>query len=80
MNNRLGIFSSAVLATVATASTALAHTSSEIGGGFIHPVSGIDHLLTLLANAPVGVLAGAFIALTFAGLGARHLIRSRHRG
>ena len=80
MNNKIGIFSSAVLATVATVSTALAHTSSEIGVGFIHPISGIDHLLALLANAPVGVLAGAFIALTVLGLGARRLIRSKNRG
>ena len=80
MNNKIGIFSSAVLATVATVSTALAHTSSEIGVGFIHPISGIDHLLALLENAPVGVLTGAFIALTVLGLGARRLIRSKNQG
>ena len=62
MNNKIGIFSSAVLATVATASTALAHTSSEIGVGFIHPISGIDHLLALLANALVGVLKSVLVA------------------
>lgn len=75
MKNRLGIFAIAATAATTTTTTAYAHKSTEFGGGFLHPVSGVDHLLALLASAPAGLLVGGVVALTVAGLGAVHVVR-----
>ena len=55
MNNKLGLFSLTVLGLAATATSAQAHGAHGVGAGFLHPITGIDHLLALLA---VGVMAG----------------------
>ena len=56
MKNRLGIFT--ISALTAVASTAHAHPGTEVGGGFLHPVAGVDHLVALVASAPVGLHDG----------------------
>lgn len=55
MNSRLGIFSIAFATAILTTTAASAHTGTAVGAGFLHPLSGLDHLLALLA---VGVWAG----------------------
>tara|TARA_R110000868_G_scaffold46376_8_gene153258 strand:+ start:25973 stop:26269 length:297 start_codon:yes stop_codon:yes gene_type:complete len=75
MNNRLGIFAIAAATAITTATTAQAHKSTEFGGGFLHPVSGIDHLIALIAGLPAGVIAGGIVALTVAGFGAIRMVR-----
>lgn len=74
MKNRLGIFAIAAAAATA-ATTAQAHNSTEFGGGFLHPVSGIDHLLALVATVPAGVLVAGAIALTVAAIGTVRVVR-----
>jgi hydrogenase/urease accessory protein HupE len=73
--NRLGIFAIAATTAITATTTAQAHNSTEIGGGFLHPVSGVDHLMALIASLPTGLLVGGAIAVTVAGLGAVHLVR-----
>ena len=73
MNNRLGIFIIAAL-TIATGA-AQAHPGTEIGGGFIHPLSGADHLMHLLASAPAGLLIAGSVVLAGAVIGAGLLVR-----
>mgnify|MGYP006094349015 CR=1 FL=1 len=73
MKNKLGIFSIAALTGAAGA--AQAHPGTEIGGGFIHPTSGADHLMHLLTSAPTGILIVGGIVLMGAVCGARVLIR-----
>ena len=73
MNNRLGIFIIAAL-TIATGA-AQAHPGTEIGGGFIHPLSGADHLMHLLASAPAGLLIAGGVVLAGAVIGAGLLVR-----
>ena len=73
--NRLGIFAIAATTAITAATTAQAHNSTEFGGGFLHPVSGVDHLIALIASLPTGLLVGGAIALTLAGLGAAHMVR-----
>ncbi len=75
MNNRLGIFAIAATATIMAATTAQAHKSTEFGGGFLHPVSGVDHLVALLGSLPTGVVVGGVIALAVAGFGAVQMVR-----
>ena len=55
MNSRLGIFSIACATAILTTTAANAHTGTGLGTGFLHPLSGLDHLLALLA---VGIWAG----------------------
>lgn len=55
MNSRLGVFSIAFATAILTTTAANAHTGSGLGAGFLHPLTGLDHLLALLA---VGVWAG----------------------
>lgn len=55
MNSRLGVFSIACATAILTTTAANAHTGTGLGTGFLHPLSGLDHLLALLA---VGVWAG----------------------
>jgi hydrogenase/urease accessory protein HupE len=74
MKNRLGIFAIAATA-ITTATTAQAHNSTEFGGGFLHPVSGIDHLVALIATAPAGVLIAGAVALTVAAIGTVRVVR-----
>lgn len=74
MKNRLGIFAIAAAAAT-TATTAQAHNSTEFGGGFLHPVSGLDHLLALIATIPTGLLVGGAAALAIAGIGTVRLVR-----
>lgn len=73
MKNKLGIFTFAAL--TATAGTAQAHPGTEIGGGFIHPMSGADHLMHLLASAPVGALIAGGVIIASALIGASIMIR-----
>lgn len=73
MKNRLGIF--AFAATAVTATTAQAHNATELGGGFLHPISGIDHLLALIATVPTGVLVGGAAVLAVAAFGAVRMVR-----
>jgi hydrogenase/urease accessory protein HupE len=73
MNNRLGIFTIAAL-TIATGA-AQAHPGTEIGVGFIHPLSGADHLMHLLASAPAGLLIAGGAVLAGAVIGAGLLVR-----
>ena len=73
MKNRLGIFTIAALTT--STSAAHAHPGTEVGGGFLHPVAGADHLVALLASAPVGLLIVGGAALAAAVIGAGLLIR-----
>lgn len=75
MNKRLGIFAIAATTAVTAATTAQAHNSTEFGGGFLHPVSGVDHLVALIASVPAGLLVGGAVALALAGLGAVHMVR-----
>lgn len=55
MKNRIGLFSVVLLTAVTTATAAHAHNGTGLGAGFLHPLSGLDHLLALLA---VGIWAG----------------------
>ena len=55
MKNGLVLLSLTALIATVGASSAQAHSGAGIGAGFLHPISGLDHLLMLLA---VGVLAG----------------------
>lgn len=55
MMNKLGLISLTALIATAGATSAHAHGTAGVGAGFLHPITGIDHLLALLA---VGVLAG----------------------
>ena len=55
MNSRLGVFSIAFATAILTTTAASAHTGTGLGAGFLHPLSGLDHLLALLA---AGVWAG----------------------
>jgi hydrogenase/urease accessory protein HupE len=73
--NRLGIIAIAATTAITAATSAQAHNSTEIGGGFLHPVSGVDHLMALIASLPTGLLVGGAIAATVAGLGAVHMVR-----
>lgn len=73
MKNKLGIFALAAMA--ATATTAHAHNSTELGGGFLHPVSGIDHLLALIATVPTGGLVAGAAVLAVAAVGAVRVVR-----
>ena len=73
MKNRLGIFT--ISALTAIASTAHVHPGTEVGGGFLHPVAGVDHLAELFASAPVGLLIVGGVALAGAVIGAGMLIR-----
>ena len=75
MKNRLGIFT--ISALTAVASTAHAHPGTEVGGGFLHPVAGVDHLV---ASAPVGLLIVGGVALAGAVIGAGMMIRSSRQG
>ena len=68
MKNKLGIFSLAAL--MATPGAAQAHTATEIGGGFIHPINGADHLMHLFAGAPAGLLIASGIAIAGVALAA----------
>ena len=53
-------------------------TSTEIGGGFIHPINGADHLMHLLAGAPAGMLIASGIAIAGVALAAAiPILRSR---
>lgn len=73
MKNKLGIFTIAALTAATTA--AQAHPGTEIGGGFIHPMSGADHLMHLLSSAPVGLLIAGGVVLVGAVVGAGLLVR-----
>lgn len=73
MKNKLGIF--ALAATATTATTAHAHNASELGGGFLHPESGIDHLLALVASVPTGLLIAGAAVIVVAGIGAVRMAR-----
>ncbi|MFT7569366.1 MAG: hydrogenase/urease accessory protein HupE [Paracoccaceae bacterium] len=73
MKNKLGIFTIAAL-TAAT-STAHAHPGTEVGGGFLHPMAGVDHLAALLASAPVGLLIAGGVVIASAVIGAGIMIR-----
>ncbi|MEC7488868.1 MAG: HupE/UreJ family protein [Pseudomonadota bacterium] len=55
MKNRTGIFSLTLLTALMSATAVQAHSDATIGAGFLHPISGLDHLLALLA---VGIWAG----------------------
>ena len=55
MKNRTGIFSLTLLTALMSATAVQAHSGATIGAGFLHPISGLDHLLALLA---VGIWAG----------------------
>ncbi|MBT5647336.1 MAG: hypothetical protein HOI96_11075 [Rhodospirillaceae bacterium] len=78
MKNRLGIFT--ISALTAVASTAHAHPGTEVGGGFLHPVAGVDHLVALVASAPVGLLIVGGVALAGAVIGAGMMIRRSRQG
>ena len=78
MKNRLGIFT--ISALTAVASTAHAHPGTEAGGGFLHPVAGVDHLVALVASAPVGLLIVGGVALAGAVIGAGMMIRRSRQG
>lgn len=83
MKNRLGIFT--ISALTAVASTAHAHPGTEVGGGFLHPVAGVDHLVALVASAPVGLLIVGLlivggVALAGAVIGAGMMIRRSRQG
>ena len=73
--NRLGIIAIAATTAITVATSAQAHNSTEIGGGFLHPVSGVDHLMALIASLPTGLLVVGAIAATLAGLSAVHMVR-----
>lgn len=73
MKNKLGIFT--ITALTAAASTVQAHPGTEIGGGFIHPVSGADHLMHLLASAPTAALIAGGVVIASALVGASIVIR-----
>ena len=76
MKNKLGIFS--LTALMAMPGAAQAHTATEIGGGFIHPINGADHLMHLLAGAPAGMLIASGIAIAGVALAAAiPILRSR---
>ena len=78
MKNRLGIFT--ISALTAVASTAHAHPGTEVGGGFLQPVAGVDHLVALVTSAPVGLLIVGGVALAGAVIGAGMMIRSSRQG
>ncbi len=78
MKNRLGIYT--ISALTAVASTAHAHPGTEVGGGFLHPVAGVDHLVALVASAPVGLLIVGGVALAGAVIGAGMMIRRSRQG
>ena len=78
MKNRLGIFT--ISALTAVASTAHAHPGTEVGGGFLHPLAGVDHLVALVASAPVGLLIVGGVALAGAVIGAGMMIRRSRQG
>ena len=78
MKNRLGIFT--ISALTAVASTAHAHPGTEVGGGFLHPVAGVDHLVALVTSAPVGLLIVGGVALAGAVIGAGMMIRRSRQG
>ena len=78
MKNRLGIYT--ISALTAVASTAHAHPGTEVGGGFLHPVAGVDHLVALVASAPVGLLIVGCVALAGAVIGAGMMIRRSRQG
>ena len=78
MKNRLGIFT--ISALTAVASTAHSHPGTEVGGGFLHPVAGVDHLVALVASAPVGLLIVGGVALAGAVIGAGMMIRRSRQG
>lgn len=73
MKKSIGIFSIAALTAIT--GTAQAHPGTEIGGGFIHPMSGADHLMHLLSGAPAGLLIAGGVVLAGAVIGAGLLIR-----
>lgn len=73
MKNKLGLFTIAALTAATTA--AQAHPGTEVGGGFIHPISGAEHLMQLLASAPVGLLIAGGVVVAGAVVGAGLLIR-----
>ena len=73
MKNRLGIFT--ITALTITTGAAQAHPGTEIGVGFIHPLSGADHLMHLLASAPAGLLIAGGAVLAGAVIGAGLLVR-----
>ena len=75
MHKRLGIFAIAATTAITATTAAQAHNSTEFGGGFLHPVSGVDHLVALIASVPMGLLAGGAVALALAGFGAVHMVR-----
>lgn len=55
MKNKTGIFSLTLLTALMSATAVQAHSGATLGAGFLHPISGLDHLLALLA---VGIWAG----------------------
>jgi urease accessory protein len=55
MMNKLRLITLTALIVTAGATSAHAHGTAGVGAGFLHPITGIDHLLALMA---VGVLAG----------------------
>lgn len=73
MKNKLGIL--ALAASAITATTAHAHTGTELGGGFLHPEAGIDHLMALIATVPTGVLVAGAAVLAIAAIGAVRMAR-----
>lgn len=73
MKNKLGLFTIAALTAVAGA--AQAHPGTEVGGGFIHPISGAEHLMHLLAGAPAGLLIAGGVVVAGAIVSAGLLIR-----
>jgi urease accessory protein len=48
MNSRLGVFSIAFATAILTTTAASAHTGTGLGAGFLHPLSGLDHLETAI--------------------------------
>ena len=73
--NRLGIIAIAATTAITVATSAQTHNSTEIGGSFLHPVSGVDHLMALIPSLPTGLLVVGAIAATVASLGAVHMVR-----
>ncbi len=49
MKTKLGILSLTLLTAATIASAAQAHNGPGLTAGHLHPISGIDHLLVLLA-------------------------------
>lgn len=59
MKNRTGIFLLTLLTALMSATAVQAHSGATLGAGFLHPISGLDHLLALLA---VGIWAGRAVS------------------